>query len=119
MTPPPPDLSDKMKAGIELIRRSGAKEFQMRFSDDEKPIVWMVLAGYGDGRYEVDAAFDPERAALRLCERLVDGGRCAHCGRPTGLELDSLEVMPMNKMICWYQYDPELKKFRRACEGDT
>jgi uncharacterized protein YecA (UPF0149 family) len=27
--------------------------------------------------------------------------------------------MPADKLICWYVYDPETKKYRRGCEGDA
>ena len=81
---------DKLLAAIAFIRRTGASSIQIRWSDDEKPTVWFVVAEY-DGRashgmegHEVDASLDPVRAALRLCERLADGGQCAHCGRPSG-----------------------------------
>jgi hypothetical protein len=115
---------DKLKAGLDMLRRTGAVQVQIRYSDDEKPIVWFVVAHYGDreeiergeGQWEVDAAHEPVRALLRLLERLVDGGRCKHCGRATGLDPDSIETMPLNALICWYQYDPELKTFRRGCE---
>jgi hypothetical protein len=112
------ELDDKTKAAIDLIRRTGAIEFQVRYSDDELPIMFMALAGYRrDGRmiHEVDAAFSPERAVLRLAERLIDGGLCVHCGRPCGLDPDTLDTMPLNRQICWYQYDPGSKRFIRGC----
>lgn len=119
----------KLQAGIKFLRRTGAREVQIRYSDDEQPIVWMALARYGvdlaghpqasggEDVLQVDAAFDPLRAVLRLCERVADGGECAHCHRPTGVEPDSLETMPLDNAICWWQYDPELQVFRRGCEG--
>jgi hypothetical protein len=114
---------DRLLAAYDFIRRTGARQIDIRYSDDESPVVWFVVAHY-DGRnpagiegQEVDASLSPVRAALRLCERLADGGQCRHCRRPTGLEPDSLETMPMDELVCWWQYDPELKKFRRGCEG--
>ena len=79
----------------------------------------MMVALYDGGRWEVAAAANPVRAALRLCEQLVDGGMCTHCNRPAGLEPDSIDAMPLNDLVCWYQYDPELKTFRRGCEGGS
>ena len=114
-----PENSRKLIAAVTFINRTGASQFQLRYSDDEQPVIWMAIVTYRDGKQEVDASLDPIRAVLRLCERLADGGTCTHCGRPTGLEPDSLDTMPMNKQICWWQYDPELGQFRRACEGDT
>lgn len=115
----PRDADDKLKAALDLIRRTGASGVQIRYSDDEQPVVWLGVA-----RYEIDdktlhqvaAALDPVRAVLRLCEALVDGGTCTHCMRPTGLDPDTLDTMPLNQLVCWYQYDPELKTFRRGCE---
>jgi hypothetical protein len=113
----PPQLEARMIAAVELIGRTGAGEFQLRYSDDEKPVVWMAVAKYGD-HYEAAASVDPMQAVFRLCETLVDGGTCAHCGRPTGIA-DSLGRMPLDELVCWYQYDPELETFRRGCEGET
>lgn len=126
MSPSPPDLTGatgpvadaKLTAGVDFIRRTGSKTFQLRYSDDEQPVVWIAVAGYPDERHEVDASLDPIRAVLRLCERLADGGQCVHCGRPTGLDPDTIETMPLNDLICWYQFDPELRTFRRGCEGN-
>jgi len=105
-----------------FLRRSGASQVQIRFSDDEQPVIWFVVAIF-DGKnpagmtgHEVDASSSPLRAILRLCERLADGGQCLHCGRPVGFESDLLIRMPADKVICWYQYDPELKTYRRGCE---
>ena len=110
---------ERFLAALDLTRRTGATGIQIRYSDDEQPVIWFVVVEYPDNKFEVDASLDPVRAALRLCERLVDGGQCTHCHRPTGLEPDSIETMPLNQTFCWYQYDPELKKFMRGCEGDT
>jgi hypothetical protein len=109
----------KLLAVFDLIRRTGAKQIQIRYSDDEQPVVWFGVAVYDDTHWETASAHEPLRAMLRLAEQLVDGGMCTHCKRPTGLEPDSLDTMPVNEMICWYQFDPELKTFRRGCEGDT
>lgn len=107
---------DKFLAGVKMIQRTGARQFQLRWSDDEEPTIWFAVGIYDDGNAEADASLSPFRAVLRLCERLVDGGHCTHCRRPTGLDPDSLETMPLDDLVCWYQYDPELKTFRRGCE---
>jgi hypothetical protein len=113
---------DKLKAAIEFIRKTGASQVQLRYSDDEHPMIWMVVAIYNGKNpknitgVEVDASLSATRAALRLCERLADGGQCGHCGKPTGFEPDMITAMPLPDRICWYQYDPELKVYRRGCE---
>lgn len=113
-----PGEDPRLVAAVGLIGRTGAKGSQLRYSDEEEPVVWMALADYPTGQREVAAALDPLRAVLRLCEALVDGGMCVHCRRPAGFEPDSLDSMPMDVLVCWYQWDPELGTFRRGCEGD-
>jgi hypothetical protein len=93
----PPEPSDRGKAAIDLIRRTSARQFELRYSDDGVPVVFMAIATFDSARgkiYEVDASLDPERAVLRLAERLIDGGICVHCQRPAGLDPDSLDSMP-------------------------
>ena len=122
----PPEQRDKLIAAFDFVGRTGARSVQLRWSDDEKPVIWMMVAEYrldGDGKlakegkpvFEVDASTDPIRATLRLCERLADGGMCTHCGRPSGLDPDTLDTMPLNDLICWFQWDPGSKKFIRGC----
>lgn len=113
---------DKMLAGIDMLRRTGAEEFQVRFQDDPQPTIWFATATYkvanGEVVQEASGAMDPVTAVLRLCETIVDGGMCAHCKKPTGFEPHDITPMPGEQLWCWYQYDPELKKYRRSCEGD-
>jgi hypothetical protein len=113
-----PNFDERIKAAVDLIGRTGAQGIQLRYSDDETPIIWFAVAIWEDTKYETDAGSDPLEAVQRLCERLIDGGICTHCNRPTGLELVHIDDMPLNEFICWYQYDPELKTYRRGCEGD-
>jgi hypothetical protein len=108
-------ITDKMTAAVEFVRRTGAVQVQIRYSDDEQPVVWFVVAVYKDGHAETAASLHPERAALRLCEQLADGGQCTHCQRPAGFEPDSLDTMPLNDAVCWWQWDPGAKKFIRGC----
>jgi hypothetical protein len=114
----PPELEQRMLAAVDLIGRTGAGSFQLRYSDDEEPVVWMAVAQHGE-HYEAAASTHPVRAVLRLAELLIDGGMCTHCGRPAGLEPDDIDAMPLDALVCWYQYDPELHTFRRGCEGDA
>lgn len=121
-----PAFQPETIAAIDLIGHTGASDFQIRYSDDEEPVVWMAVATYEkpsafskttSKSHQVDASLDPEDAIFRLAERLIDGGVCQHCGRPTALL--RFEDADMPPVVCAYQYDPELKKYRRSCEGDT
>lgn len=110
-------MDERMIALVGMIGRTGAVGFQVRYDDDEAPTVWNAVALYPAGRWEVAAGRTPVQAIERLTEHLIDGGACTHCGRPTGIVFD-IETMPLGDLICWYQWDPELKTIRRGCEGN-
>lgn len=132
------ELQDpRFAATIDLLRRCGASGFQIRYSgrpddggppeyeaNDPVPVVWLAVADFtGEGSsagldgYEAAAGLSPLTAALRLADELVDSSTCVHCRRPAGVS-HGIETMPLGKQICWYQFDPELKTYRRSCEGD-
>ncbi len=122
-------MDPRFIAAIDMIRRTGARSTQIRWSDDEDPTIWFVVAEHRigpDGRpategtqaSSVAAGLHPLDAALRLCDDLIDGAACTHCHRPTGFSHD-FERMPADHLICWYTWDPDLATFRRGCEGQT
>lgn len=110
-----PTDDPKFTAALDLLHRTGIKTFQIRFSDDEKPIVWMAIAEWNGEKYEAAASLHPTIAIFRLLAQVLDGGQCTHCKRPTGFSEDTDEL-PGGDFICWYQWDPELRTFRRGCE---
>jgi hypothetical protein len=103
----------------EMLGRTGAASAQFRFSDDEQPVVWMAVALYPGGRWEVAAGHGPIEAGERLCEQVVDGGVCTHCQRPTMFDPDPAGASPIDVVVCAYRWDPELATYRRSCEGRT
>lgn len=115
------ELDERFLPAVEMIGRTGAKSFTIRWCEEEDPPIWMALASYEQPRktihHEVAAALDPVQAVFRLCDQLIDGGQCLHCQRPTGFSPD-FDPMPMDEVFCWYQFDPELKTFRRSCEAE-
>lgn len=113
-----PDQADRMLAGIGFIGRTGAAGFQIRFHDDEMPIVWIALALYPDGKAEAAAAIHPTKAVLRLCESLGDGGTCAHCMRPAGFIPGPPDIAPDMPGICWVRYNSKSKEYERSCGVD-
>jgi hypothetical protein len=124
-----PDHDDpRFSAGIALLRRTGAKQVQVRYSDDEDPVIWMIVVAYvmRDGRpvgsgkvntWETAAALSPLRAMFRLLDQLIDGGTCTHCGRPTGFMENAGSTGDTDTVICWVMWDPEAKAFTRGCEA--
>lgn len=117
-----PLVSRKYSAALHVIEHTGAEGYQIRYSDEQQPVVWIAIATYTDGRFEAAAAPDPLTATLRLCERLYDGGTCTHCGRIAGFDYEAFAgplLETLNPMMCFYRWDPELGTFRRSCEGTT
>jgi hypothetical protein len=123
---PDPALDPRFLAAVQLIERVGAREFQIRYDDNDGagPTVWNALARFRvvtagptvhDNHWEVGAGMTPLGAVLRLADDLLDGGTCTHCHRPTGV-MHGPDEMPAGEFVCWYQYDPELQVYRRGCE---
>lgn len=114
-------------AAIDLVRRNGAREIQIRYDDEQKPIVYVAVAGFsiingrpaGRGKvngYQAGGALDPLGAIFALCRACLDRvGRCTHCGKSTMFD-ETFDEQPLEDFYCWYQWDPELKTFRRGCE---
>lgn len=107
----------RFAASIDLLRRSGLGELQVRYHDDEKPTIWMAVGKWGDA-HEAAAALSPLDAVVRLLERALDGGVCAYCTKPSGVSTDWKNPPPLAGAFCWWLYDPETEKFRRGCEGE-
>ena len=120
-----PEQTDALVACVDIVGRMGAREFQIRYSDDEEPTVWFCVCVHRDG-HAVAAGMDPISAAYKLAQEVVDGGVCAHCRRVSALTMDWREggegshVDALTRLdTCWYVFDPETKRFRRSCEGDA
>jgi hypothetical protein len=110
--------SPRLTAAIDLLGRTGARSFQLRYHDDEKPVVWLAVAAYERDRrelHETDAALTPLLAVERLLERLVDGGVCIHCGRPTAIETVADPGIVAEELLCWYRYDRRAQTYGRSC----
>lgn len=124
----------KYLALVDLIRRTGPIRYRIEHTDEANgPVGWVAIATYrGADRKEHHMAgggMSPVAATHALAETVVDGGRCVHCGRFSAVEaLDTpldLDLGPVHGGSalgsidpCWYRYDPELKTYRRSCEGD-
>lgn len=122
----PPALSERALAAVDVIRRTGAQSFQIRYSDDEQPVIWMAVvtwrinkdgipAKHGAHRAsEAAAALAPDSAIYRLANQIIDGGQCAHCGRPAAFNED-VDHEPMGDVLCWWTWDPETSRYVQAC----
>lgn len=113
-------VDPRMQGVVDLLMRCGALMFQLRYSDDDQPVVWMAVAMFTGDRWDVAAGMTPLAAVLRLADQVIDGGTCTHCSRPTGCDHDAAGGdSPFNQLICWYRWNPELRTYRRTCEGLT
>lgn len=120
----------RFTAAIDFLKRQGAREFQIRYDEEQAPIVWVAVVGYAwrDGRprssgkingYQTGAGLDPLSAIFDLLRSSLNfRGRCQHCERNTMFD-ESFGEQPLDDVYCWYQWDPELQSYRRGCEGDT
>lgn len=105
----------RIAAGVAMLGRTGASSFQLRYH-----VVWLAVGEWqrsGGSYFDAAAGMTPAAAVLRLCERVIDGGKCTHCGKPTMFHAD-LDDAPtvLDELFCAYEWDPELSTFRRSCE---
>ena len=115
----PPGTNDpRFLAAIDLVRRTGAADIRIGFSDPEdgEPTVWYSCATYPQlNGAEAAAALDPLNALFRLCTQVIDGGVCTHCRKPS-IFIEDMDTAILDQMGCVYAWDPEMKVFRRQCE---
>lgn len=112
-------------AAFDMLRRTGARSVQVRYDDgdqegdDPDKTVWMAIAEFGDGRWDVGAAREPVEAVFRLCVQLIDGGTCTHCNRSTAFDPETWPVPPPDEVagmpVCWILYDPKARSFGHSC----
>lgn len=119
-------MDPRFLPAVDVVKRTGAREFQMRWSDDEHPTVWIATAGYSsiDGTprstgkinaWKIGAGLDPLRALFALCDSVVDGATCAHCGRPAGFIAATQETIG-DRVICWWLWDAETNRYVQQCQ---
>jgi hypothetical protein len=119
-------IEGKFQAAVELLGRTGADQFQVRYCEEEEPTVWMSAAHWPEiedimpDHWDAAGGMSPWSSLLRLCEAAMNGGRCTHCNKMTSIDDQPYEEalgILTESFVCWYRYDPELKTFRRSCEG--
>lgn len=109
-------------AAVKLIGRTGATDFSMHeHGHAGEPTIWIAGGTWqrdsGGPYQDVDAALEPAQAAMRLAERLVDGGRCTECQRQSMLWMDLARQPTFGALVCWRWYNPARQEFQRACLG--
>lgn len=115
-----------LTAGIEMIGRSGADEFQIRYHDDEEPTLWMAAASWkrpGGTYWDSAGGMTPRSAVLRLVGIVFENALCIRCQRKMTFSPQKREdILPkdletrVKSDTCYTGWDPETKKFLRDCE---
>lgn len=73
----------RLIAAVELVGRSGARQLEFGWTDDDgpRPGEWYASAFYRGTRVTVEHQHDAPAAVEALAFRLMEGGQCVHCGR--------------------------------------
>lgn len=72
-----------LKAGVDLVRRTGARGFEVGYLHDDVPSEqagWYAHAQYQGARILVENQPGPIEAVEALARRLLTGARCVRCG---------------------------------------
>lgn len=84
----PKGVNDRLIAAVDLVGRSGAREFESGYLHDDVPIEeagWWASALYKGAKIMVEDQPDPIVAAEALAERLLTGSMCNHCEKLVAL----------------------------------
>jgi hypothetical protein len=84
---------DALLAGVDMIGRTGATDFEVGHTGDEESsditrqvtVSWWAAAKYRGARVTVEHHHSPVAAVEALVRRLLSGGTCTHCGRKVRL----------------------------------
>ena len=79
----PQEAKDQIRAASLVAGHSGAREFQIGYLREDVPwwlAGWFVTASYRGARIMTDEHPDPGTAADAFARRLLNGGKCTHCG---------------------------------------
>lgn len=84
-----PDDNDRLIAAVDLVGRSGARNFEVGYLHDDVPAIqaaWWASARYKGTIIMVENEPDPWSAAEHLAVKLLTGGQCQGCGGLVALE---------------------------------
>jgi hypothetical protein len=82
-----PDDDDRIMAGVELVARTGARQFEVGYLHEDVPAHeadWYAHAQYRGTRIMVEHHSHPADAVEALAVRLLTGAKCA-CGKLVAL----------------------------------
>lgn len=107
----------------DLLRRAGATEIQLRYQDDEAPVLWLMYARFQPAGHptveHVAAGLNPVSAIVALLAEAVDGGQCVACKRPTALVELGDEALPVPvSLVCQLRHVPG-QGWVKGCQAAT
>lgn len=79
---------DAIIAAIDVVGRSGAREFEIGYLHEDVPpdqAAWWAKAQYRGARISVEDHRGPVEAAEALARRILTGAKCTGCGRLVAL----------------------------------
>lgn len=106
-------LMGRVEAGVELLSRTGAKEFEL--TQEQGPVQWWAGANWGGTRMFSERFPYPAHAVEDLVERVVNGGSCTRCRETTVVGI-------MLAGYCCFTLtagdvdDPQTYRWVRSCE---
>lgn len=139
-TPGAPELNHPaFMAGLNLLSRTGAGAIQIRCSDDDEPVVWMIVVQYRNSIenlvavasngssppeyfYETACGQGPIEAVMRLCSEVLAGSTCSFCDREVRFEvLNTVDVVaasqPLDPDTCVVAWDNSQSQFLPSCRS--
>jgi hypothetical protein len=83
---------DALMAAADLVGRTGAREFQIGFTNDDDGITVAEMGWYCHAQYQgtriIEEGAGPVEAAEALARRLLSGAKCKRCGKLVALSDD-------------------------------
>lgn len=117
MKPLPDDTDmDILVAAYDLIGRAGASDFEVGYDTDQPADRWwFAQCTYGDtGAHRAQWYTSAHDAAERLARRIVNGGRCTHCGKVSSLQGARGDQRPPGQPgVCFWTRTG--KRWERGC----
>lgn len=117
---------DAVIAAADLVRRSGAQEFEIGYVHEDVPVeeaCWYAQATYKGARLIVENHRGPVEAAEALARRLMTGAKCAHCGGLVALSDRGAVVFERQQMADGTTWGPAQAAKAGQCRwrrvGDT
>lgn len=105
VTPPAQWTANAVTATADLIARLGAASFQVGYLNEEddpdyaeRGPEWVAQAFYKGARLASAEYDDPAAACIDLACKVLDGGKCQHCGRES--------VAAVSVLLAYYRERP-------------